>query len=430
MNNKTALVICPPFWHKLPPLGLAFLEATLLSRDVETVIFDGNIELYHQSPAEIKKQWLSVRPAEAGPVREYVRGQQVWREQFVRQLAACQAAWYGFSLFNTNRECTLDMVRALRAARPDARIVVGGPQTLYEYHDKEAVPAIFNEPSIDHLVVGDGEQALLALVTGQTRARVLAFQETADLDEVPYPLYRGFNLKNYTRPRSLPLLFSRGCLRRCAFCAECLLAKRFRMRSSAHMAEEVVYHVNRHEACNFVFHDSLINGDLDKLDGFCNLMAELKLNIKWEAQLMVRADMPQQLFEKMKAAGCYNLFIGLESGSDHVLELMNKGFTLKEAVSTLRKIKAAGLHCEVSLITGFPGETEPDFAQTLNFLQEHQDLIPKIGQVNCVQHLPGTGLDGRQPESKTNDRAPQLVAFLQQHKFIMTEEFIGNLHHV
>jgi hypothetical protein len=43
--QKVALIICPPFWHKLPPLGLAFLEATLLSRDIESLVFDGNIEL-------------------------------------------------------------------------------------------------------------------------------------------------------------------------------------------------------------------------------------------------------------------------------------------------------------------------------------------------------------------------------------------------
>jgi radical SAM superfamily enzyme YgiQ (UPF0313 family) len=359
-----------------------------------------------------------------------VQDQHEWRAQFVQHLADSGADWYCFSLFDTNRACTLEVARSLKALRPDAVIVAGGPQTLYEYHQKEAGPTVFNEPYIDHLVVGDGEQALLALVTGQARERVLAFREAADLDEVPYPLYRGFDLKAYTRPRSLPLLFSRGCLRRCAFCAECLLAKKFRMRSAAHMTEEVVYHVNRHEACNFVFHDSLINGDLEKLAGFCELMTELKLDIKWDAQLMVRADMPPQLFEKMRAAGCYNLFIGLESGSDRVLELMHKGFTLKEAVLTLRKLKAAGLHCEVSLITGFPGETEQNFLQTLSFLQENRDLIPKIGQVNCIQFLPGTGLAGRQMETGARDRARRLVAFLSENKFIMTEEFIENLHYV
>jgi radical SAM superfamily enzyme YgiQ (UPF0313 family) len=139
--------------------------------------------------------------------------------------------------------------------------------------------------------------------------------------------------------------------------------------------------------------------------------------------------MPERLFEKMKAAGCYNLFIGLESGSDRVLALMKKGFTLKEAILTLRKLKAAGLHCEVSLITDFPGESDEDFAQTMSFLAAHRDLIPKIGQMNCVQYLPGTPIAGQQSAARLSSRSQRLVEFLREQQFIITPEFMENLHY-
>jgi len=73
--------------------------------------------------------------------------------------------------------------------------------------------------------------------------------------------------------------------------------------------------------------------------------------VTWEAQIYIRNDIPERLFAKMKAGGCVNLFIGLESGSDVVLQAMGKGFTAGEAAGFLHKLDKAGLQSEIALIT-------------------------------------------------------------------------------
>jgi anaerobic magnesium-protoporphyrin IX monomethyl ester cyclase len=358
VEPKVVLTVCPPFWHKQPPLGLAFLESTLTAHQIPVTVFDFNIQFYHTAPEEIKKKWLSARPADAEAVQQFLFKQSTWIDALAEQLGKTGASFYCFSLFAANRSFTLALVKKLKEHHPGVKVVVGGPQVLYESYCPSQPDSIFMECAIDRLVVGEGEKALLEIIQGRSQDRVVQFMEQENLNDIPYPTYRGFDIVQYHHQRTLPLLFSRGCLRRCAFCAECLLARRFRMRSAENMVEEILYHVHRHDTRNFIFHDSMINGDVQVLERFCDLLLKVKLDLKWEAQLMVRHDMSECLLLKMKAAGCYNLFIGLESGSDRVLGLMKKGFRLREATALLKKLKQAELHCEVSLIVDFPGETE------------------------------------------------------------------------
>ncbi len=134
----------------------------------------------------------------------------------------------------------------------------------------------------------------------------------------------------------------------------------------------------------------------------------------------------KHFIEKIKTSGCYNLFIGLESGCDKTLKKMNKGFTIKDAMSFFKKLNSTGIFFGVSIITGYPGETEPDFMESLNFIIKNKSLIPKIEQIN-----PFTYYDGINTKKTGNkDSLKRLDIFIEtikSHGFKYTNAFIGNL---
>lgn len=116
--------------------------------------------------------------------------------------------------------------------------------------------------------------------------------------------------------------------------------------------------------------------------------------------------MSDELLSKLKESGCYDLFIGLESGCSKTLKNMNKGFTPEEAKDFFQKLNFAGLFFGVSLIVGYPRETEEDSEQSLKFLIENKDIIPKIEQIN-----PYIYYDGTDPIlSKVSDNQKEIAA--------------------
>ena len=155
----------------------------------------------------------------------------------------------------------------------------------------------------------------------------------------------------------------------------------------------------------------------------------MNLALSLEAQIAIRKDMPDTLFAKMKESGCYHLFVGLESGSDHTLKRMRKGFSPQEAVEFFRTLNAHNLSFGVSMIVGSPGETEEDNRESLNFLLRHKDLIPKIEQINPFIPYDGTdmGPSGSYDPEIAFRRAWMFVEEIKEAEYKYTNAFIFNL---
>ena len=133
--------------------------------------------------------------------------------------------------------------------------------------------------------------------------------------------------------------------------------------------------------------------------------------------------------QEMKQSGCYNLFIGLESGCGRTLRSMRKGYTPLEARAFFEKLRRAGLHFGVSMIVGYPGETEEDFRQSLKFIVDHKELIPKVEQVNPFVYY--EGIDVRRADMIAPRVAMRRYRFfidaIKQHRIKHTNAFLGNL---
>lgn len=434
---KILLSILPPFWPKMPPLGIGYLQAFLTNNSVKCSILDLNNIFYNLASSELKKSWL-VSCNRFLEENIFSLTQKNHPEEFKSLVdRMLEYEIIGFSCFKSNIHSTLKLARLLKSRNKTIRIIFGGPEMTKTYFKTSGKFTKDILGLADFIVAGEGEKGLLNYIASDqlryppqadsaAEKNLSLFSELDDLNALSFPVYKNLDLDSYPRKNSIPILFSRGCVRKCKFCSEALLYKKFRVRPVKNLIEEIMYHKSKNKTEYFVFHDSLINGNLKKLEELCDKIIEKFGSIKWEAQIAIRNDMSDRLFKKIKKSGCYNLFTGLESGCDKTLKNMNKGFTAKDAAGFFKKLNDAGLFFGISVIVGYPGETESDFKESLDFIISNKSIIPKIEQVNPFTYYNGTGAD-KNPDKDSLKRLNVFIKAIKSHGFKHTNAFLGNL---
>lgn len=431
MAANLLLTILPLFWPKMPPLGLGYLQSYLQSKRISADIFDLNNFFYSLADGNLKKQWLvSCNLPLENKIFSFIRLK--YSHEF--QQAVDTMLRYdvvGFSCFKSNLAFTLEIARILKLKKKNIKIILGGPEMCRQFF--KLGDKINNQYGrlADYFIIGEGEKPLYNYLTGKSAGKTIAkFEQLKSLSKIAFPRYRGLDFNVYPRKTAMALQFSRGCIKSCNFCSERLLYKGFRRRDTGELIKEISYFKSKHGIDNFIFFDSMINADLSGLEGLCDQIVEKFGSIHWEAQLAVRPDMPERILRKMKTSGCYNLFIGMESGSKTVLKKMNKGFSVEEALTFFKKLKKCGLFFGISIITGYPQETKSEFKESLDFVIKHKDLIPKIEQVNPFTYYDGTSAD-KSSDYKLNqeslNRMEEFIKGIKEHNFRYTNAFLGNL---
>jgi radical SAM superfamily enzyme YgiQ (UPF0313 family) len=429
--KSVLLVIMPLTWPKMPPIGIGYLQAFLSQKGIHADIADFNQSFYNISGRGLQKEWLvSCNANLEDTVLSLIRKNNVKAYQSALDKMLSYDV-IGFSCFKSNYDTTLTLVEILKSKKNNLEIVLGGPEITRQYFKEEDTFPQKVTDKVDCLIVGEGELPLYRYLKGDAICeRVILFEQLKDLTELRFPLYTGLDIASYPQKNTVPIQLSRGCVRRCNFCSERLLYKNFRMRTIKSVLDEIGYHKTHNNTRYFVFYDSLINADLRKCEELCDAIIERYGSISWEAQIAVRNDMPKTLFKKIKKSGCYNLFVGLESGSNRILKEMNKGFDTDDALTFFENLHSAGLFFGISIIVGYPGETEQDFQESLDFVLKHKDLIPQIAQINPYSYYDGT-IANKDADYKINPDAMMrmeiFVREIKRHRFRHTNAFIGNL---
>jgi hypothetical protein len=106
-----------------------------------------------------------------------------------------------------------------------------------------------------------------------------------------------------------------------------------------------------------------------------DLIIDADIKITWGGNCRISKGLTLELLQKMKLAGCSWLVFGVESGSERVLKKMNKGIKPEWASQNLTDCKTVDIRSGVNLILGFPGESELDFQETLDFISDNRDSI-------------------------------------------------------
>lgn len=216
-----------------------------------------------------------------------------------------------------------------------------------------------------------------------------------DLDATPVPDFTDFPWDRY-RVRIVPVMTGRGCQwSKCAFCSDVVSVsgRTFRTRSVESVLHELREQARRHQTSNFLFLDLKLNSNPAMFRGIAEHIQSQVPGAQWIGTVHVdrRRDngLSRSDLRAAVAAGMRRVSFGLESGSQRLLDLMNKGSDVEANASFVREAHDAGLSVRCTMMKGYPGETAGDLEQTADFLERHTRFIDRI-RFNDFSLLLGT----------------------------------------
>ncbi|MCW4015414.1 MAG: cobalamin-dependent protein [Candidatus Bathyarchaeota archaeon] len=380
MTNKSVKIalVNPPtlkgvYRHQLYlPIGLAYLAAVLEENGHEVTVMD--CPALHMDNEDLRKKLSSFEP------------------QIV-----------GITSMTPTIQSALLAAQVAKEACPEATVVLGGAHATFM--DEQLI----TEQAIDIVVRGEGEKTILELAQNVSNPKALnsiegiTFRNNGqtvrtpnrdliqNLDELPLPAYKHFSLEKYRLfgRKILPIISSRGCPFQCSFCVTSrMFGKAFRARSPKSVVDELEWLKDVHGADAFTFYDDTFTFDKKRALDICQEMKNRKIKIPWDCQTRVD-QVSKDMLQTMKEANCQQVFFGIESGCQQMLNTMKKRTSIEQNEQAIKWAKETGLFVAVPLIIGYPGETKDTFKQTLEFIRKVQ---PDDAYICVATPYPGTEL--------------------------------------
>jgi len=394
-GGKIVLLTAPVCFPDMPPLGPAYLVASLRQSGFACSIVDLNVKLYNDSDKTGQRLWNSAENQnfwlDMASVEHFYQEMAPFFEQQLAMIIAESPDCIGFSTWFTNANMSFVLAREIKKLIPAVRIIFGGPEVT-RMHRMQGLYADHYRENIDLFIAGEGELILpvvaahagnlerlasLPDIAYQPDLKLASSLLTVDLNTLPPPDYTLHDLGAYRVRGMLPLSTSRGCVNQCIYCDEKKLWSGFRSRSAEKIFQDVVETKRRHPEFSYVdFADSLINGDIRILRKFACLMSESALQIKWAGNVVLRPEMTSELLDLMAKGGCVRLIYGLETVSKKVLKNIGKIMAVKTDIAgVIRATAGAGIPAEVNFMFGLPGETEEDAMENIDFLSTNRAFI-------------------------------------------------------
>lgn len=387
INRKTrvCMVMCPEWDPSFPPYNIARLTGVIKSAGYACKSFDLNIEThlkYHEEkwplwfdPWAGPYDWKWIDDSYWNELHQYV---QPVLDKAVDDIIEFNPNIVGFTLYYCNIEPVHYMMDQLRERAPYIKILVGGPNTHYSYFKVN--------DRYDFVVNGEGEKPLLEILESIENDTEMEFTEQKentlivrqpvesrlDLSNLPFPDYTDFPMDQYRFANGALCAISRGCTAKCTFCEETHYYK-YRQRTAVSTLDEVKFMYNNYGTRVFQFTDSLVNGNLRELRAFAEGVIAEGLDIKWTGYARCDGRMDIEYYKALAASGCYALNYGTESGSQSVLDAMDKKVTIQEMEDNFRDGHITGVSAHTNWITGFPNEKPVDVEDTYTFLWRQRD---------------------------------------------------------
>jgi radical SAM superfamily enzyme YgiQ (UPF0313 family) len=378
---KVALVKPPATyadWYKRPVLGLSYIAAGVEQAGHDCRILDAYFHSW--SEAELLDRVLAYQPDVVG---------------FTAMTHEVKAA---------------GRIAARLKERSRAATVVGGchvtalpERTLTEF------------PAFDYGVCGEGERTFLELLVRlkaggtaePTGIKGLVFRGAdgvrvneprplltpAELDVLPLPAfhhYYGDDSRALAGKDAEYVIFSgRGCPFGCAFCMR-VLGQKVRRRSAGSVCREMEAAIARYGAHTFDFEDDVMLVDNKDTRELLQMMIDSGLagRVRWSGMIHAAFVKPD-LVALANKAGCYQMWMGVESGDDRILKTINKGITVEQVRQAVKVVKQARVRLGTFFILGHPGETEETARKTIDLMAELNTYAAAVG---LMVPYPGTGI--------------------------------------
>lgn len=286
-------------------------------------------------------------------------------------------------------EHDLDAVKKAKEICPNITTVAKGAAFLTL---GEKIVSEHNE--LDFGILGEAEDTLKDILDNKPKNNILGiyYKENdevkftgkrpfiEDLDSLPFPARHLVNNNIYRRPDNnkvqATIKVSRGCPFHCFFClATPVSGAKVRRRSPENIVAEIRECVEKYNIKNFLFWSDIFNIDKDWTMKLCQAIIDSGLKITWSAN--TRADTADyEMAKMMYKSGCRLVSIGVESGSQYMLEKMGKKITLNDVRRTVKVFKKAKIRIYNYFVIGLPWETEETVEETIKFAIElNSDFI-------------------------------------------------------
>jgi radical SAM superfamily enzyme YgiQ (UPF0313 family) len=265
----------------------------------------------------------------------------------------------------------------------------------------------------DFIVLGEGEVTLLELVKalGNPGADVsaipgLAYQQgdsivrtgkrpvIKELDALPFPAwdlvditpYRAMWMKS-SGYFSMNMGTTRGCPFKCNWCAKPIYGNRYNSRSPRNVIRELQWLKEQYRFDHIWFCDDIFGLKPGWVQEFATLAEQENLSLRFKIQSRADLLVQENYVEALARAGCENTWMGAESGSQDILDAMDKGTTIEQIHTATKLLKQHGIRPGFFIQFGYPGETKEDIRKTISMIKE---LMPSELGISVSYPLPGT----------------------------------------
>ncbi|MFN0026671.1 MAG: B12-binding domain-containing radical SAM protein [Acidimicrobiales bacterium] len=351
--------------------------------------------------------YLAAYARRAGLIPEVLDTTFMDRSEVLARLDATPGATMGIY---TNLMTRANVVWLMGEARArDWTVIVGGPESAnypseYLRHGAQAVVLGEGEETLVHLleVLSRGNPHQLHEVAGVVfrdhRGRQItndARPQLRDLDSLPWPERDAIDTQRYVDVwrthhgmGSVNLITARGCPYKCNWCSHATYGHTHRRRSPADCAEEVAHIMDRYRPDQVWYADDVFTISHKWLFDYAAELAQRKLHVPFET--ISRADRmaKEEVFRTLADMGCYRIWIGSESGSQRILDAMQRGVTVEQVRWACRTAKRYGIEVGMFLMWGYEGEELSDIEATIDHVKEAN---PDIYFTTVSYPIKGTG---------------------------------------
>ncbi len=365
-----------------PPIGPLYAAALMREKGYDVSFFD---TMFAYGPEEI------IPPLEKNNPGYFV----IYDDGFNYLTKMC---------LTNMREAAFEMIKFAR--QKGCTVIVSSSDSTDHYEQ-------YLHEGADFILLGEAEQTLFELITAikakqndflsiaglaykQNDAVIKTIRRNVlkELDNLPFPAWDLVDIDAYRKIWlkhkgyfSLNMATTRGCPFKCNWCAKPIYGNRYNSRSPQNVVAELKMLKEKFHFDHIWFCDDIFGLKPGWVHEFANLLEKEQLDFKFKIQARADLLLQENYIKDLERAGCDNIWMGAESGSQKILDAMDKGTTVRQIYEATRLLKKIGVNPSFFIQFGYPGETKDDIVKTISMINE---LLPYEIGISVSYPLPGT----------------------------------------
>jgi anaerobic magnesium-protoporphyrin IX monomethyl ester cyclase len=321
------------------------------------------------------------------------------KEQLKKRISLVNPEIVGITSDSFSFSSAVEIANVVKEIDKNIITVIGGP------HANVFPDAPLKHDSIDISVYGEGELTTIELwdkiekgeslkdVKGigyKNNDKIIINQSRElikNLDELPFPARHLFPMESYERKEKQYfgniepidwMTTSRGCVFNCTFCDNREIFGNYRSRSPENVVDEIELLLSEYDIKGVYFREALFTLNKKRVLGICNELKERGLDIVWACDSRIDT-IDKEMLLSIKDAGCRTVWFGIESGTQEILDYIQKGITIPQIKEVVKLSKECGMRVGGTFMIGIPGETIDQMHKTIEFVCELRPYLDFVG---------------------------------------------------